>query len=399
MNNLVSIIVPVYNSQKTIKKCLESILNQTYKNIEVILVNDGGSDDSEKIILSYNDERIVYINNEHGGVSRARNTGIVRAKGKYIQFVDSDDHIEPIMVEKMLATSLKYDADIVVCNYTHPSIKNYLGNKIVDLTNYDELLGYYQTTFAGVVPWNKLYKRDVIKTLYDEEVGFCEDDLFGLANMFNAKRLVGIDDVLYHYYVAPADTSIDEMSCINKLANAEDFYLTKKTYWYMRNNLKSKCENIINQVLPTNLGEDFIYTREFDFMLWELLILNQVGVNKEGLIIEMTNIFNEEDFIKAINIRQKYGVKLKKFTMSKLAKIVRDYVDTCYVIIDDINKNKLELRPFYVCLNLFTQMFMERCAKHINPIDIISKSYVDLLENKDPEATYVNELFKGKEVA
>ena len=91
--SLISVIIPAYNAQKTIYRCLESILNQTYRNIEVIVVNDGSSDDTENICRQFEDERVRIVNQKNQGVSQARNTGIVLAQGKYICFVDSDDYV------------------------------------------------------------------------------------------------------------------------------------------------------------------------------------------------------------------------------------------------------------------------------------------------------------------
>ena len=100
---LISIIVPVYNVEKYLKKCLDSILSQTYKNFEVIIVNDGSPDNSQKIIDEYKkkDKRIIVLEKENGGLSSARNYGIEHANGKYISFVDADDYIEKDYVEKL----------------------------------------------------------------------------------------------------------------------------------------------------------------------------------------------------------------------------------------------------------------------------------------------------------
>lgn len=117
---MISIIIPVYNSEKTLKRCVDSILNQTFnRDIEILLVNDGSKDSSESICLEYqnNDKRIKYFKKENGGVSSARNLGIYEAKGEYIAFVDSDDYVEPNMYEIMLNKISKDGSDIVICGY------------------------------------------------------------------------------------------------------------------------------------------------------------------------------------------------------------------------------------------------------------------------------------------
>ena len=119
MNHLISIIVPAYNIEKYIGRCLDSILNQTYKNIEVIVVNDGSSDSTGSIIDDYSrkDDRVKPFHKENGGVSSARILGVNHAIGDYIGFVDGDDYVEPEMFEHLLNNALKYNADISHCGY------------------------------------------------------------------------------------------------------------------------------------------------------------------------------------------------------------------------------------------------------------------------------------------
>lgn len=119
MNDLISVIVPIYNVQDYLDKCINSIINQTYTNLEVILVNDGSTDDSEKICLNYmkNDGRIKYYKKINGGLADARNFGLEHATGKYIAFVDSDDYIEVAMFERMHDNITEYNADIAEIDF------------------------------------------------------------------------------------------------------------------------------------------------------------------------------------------------------------------------------------------------------------------------------------------
>ena len=119
-NNLISIIVPIYNVEKYLKKCIDSIINQTYKNLEIILVDDGSPDNCGKICDEYakKDNRIKVIHKENGGVSSARNVGVENATGEYIGFVDSDDYIEKDMYEVLINNLKKENADIsIISNY------------------------------------------------------------------------------------------------------------------------------------------------------------------------------------------------------------------------------------------------------------------------------------------
>ena len=122
---LISVIVPVYNVENYLPRCLDSIINQTYTNLEILLVDDGATDNSGKLCDEYaqKDNRIRVFHKENGGVSSARNMGLDNATGEYIAFVDSDDYIDKCMYEIMLNSSVQNNADIVVCGYLSQSIK------------------------------------------------------------------------------------------------------------------------------------------------------------------------------------------------------------------------------------------------------------------------------------
>ena len=115
----VSVVVPVYNSEKFLEYCIQSILNQTYTNIELILVNDGSTDNSLNICAKYKleDDRVVVINQKNMGVSVARNNGIIHATGEYLQFVDSDDFVDINMTEKLIYAAKENKASMVICGY------------------------------------------------------------------------------------------------------------------------------------------------------------------------------------------------------------------------------------------------------------------------------------------
>lgn len=157
----VSVIVPVYNVEKYIEKCLDSLLNQTLKDIEIIVVNDGSKDNSKEIIKEYeknNPEKIVYLEKQNGGLSDARNFGLPYAKGEYIAFVDSDDYVELDMYEKMYELAKKENSDMVECDFYW----EYPNKQKIDIGqiyyNQKEMLQK-----ARVVAWNKLIKRSILE--------------------------------------------------------------------------------------------------------------------------------------------------------------------------------------------------------------------------------------------
>lgn len=142
--NKVSLIVPVYNTSKYLEKCINSLINQTLKDIEIIIINDGSTDNSEKIIKKFNDKRIKYIAKQNEGIGKTRNLGIEKATGEYLAFVDSDDYLSIDFCKKMYTKATSDNCDIVICNFFEVR-HNLIGIKFNDfkdtnLKKYPELI-------------------------------------------------------------------------------------------------------------------------------------------------------------------------------------------------------------------------------------------------------------------
>jgi len=211
--NIVSIIVPVYNSGKYLHECIESILKQTYHNIEVILVNDGSTDESLNICKEYKrmDKRINLINKNNSGVSDTRNEGIQNSNGAYISFIDSDDYIEETMIEEMVNCIEKKKTDLVVCNYK----LDYSG-KILEksprLTSGDYLVKDINGkliddgTLTGILFGSVcfcLYKRTIIDNnsiQFDPKIKINEDGFFNISYILNCTSLYALSNAYLYYY-------------------------------------------------------------------------------------------------------------------------------------------------------------------------------------------------------
>lgn len=214
--SLISIIVPVYNTGKYLKKSIESVLYQTYEDLEVILVDDGSTDGSSAICDEYaqTDTRIKVIHKKNGGLSSARNAGIEIASGEYIAFVDSDDYILPNMYEKMLLEMKASESDIVMCSYLNVNESGcYLGK-----ANIQEWTGagidFLKKDGLGYnYAWNKLFRR----ALFDDlrfPLGKYFEDIFIMHDVFyKAKKVSLIPDALYIYQQREGSISVDLTSC------------------------------------------------------------------------------------------------------------------------------------------------------------------------------------------
>lgn len=204
----VSVIVPVYNVEKYISKCLESLVEQTLKEIEIIVVNDGSLDNSQKIIdkfvKQYPDKIKSYIK-ENGGQGSARNLGLKYAKGEYISFVDSDDFIDKDMLEKMYNLAKKDNSDIVICGNKNIT----MDNKIKSTENarlFDD--AKLNILFGKMAVWNKIYKRELIEKnnlQYRNNVWY-EDIDFSIIILLDDVKISFLDEPLYNYLLRPGST-------------------------------------------------------------------------------------------------------------------------------------------------------------------------------------------------
>ena len=205
---LISVIVPVYNQEKYLKSCLESIINQTYSNLEIIVVNDGSTDSTLDILNEYasKDSRIIVLNKENGGVSAARNTGIRKSTGEYIAFVDSDDWIHPQMYEYLYFLIKEYNADISSCSFG-----NRIEKSIIDYNQYDFITVFEKNEYlykyfklecqdTEYYPWNKLYRRELIDNNQFPVGIACGEDVFGTyKSVARAYSIVKSSKKLYYY--------------------------------------------------------------------------------------------------------------------------------------------------------------------------------------------------------
>lgn len=218
---LVSVIVPAYNAEKYIKRCITSILEQSYREIELIIVDDGSKDNTEKIISEYVkcDNRIIYIKQNNSGVSAARNKGFEISQGEYIMFADSDDWMAVDMIKSLVMEVKQKSADVVFCNYNmvdRDVIK--VCDDVIDYKVYDGKKINYITKnmFAGgkyfSAVWRGIYRSELIKrkNIKFVDVKFAEDLLFNIEYLLNCNKAVVIKQSLYNYF-RHEDSSLERL--------------------------------------------------------------------------------------------------------------------------------------------------------------------------------------------
>lgn len=272
MSELISVIVPVYKVEKYLRRCLNSIINQTFENLEIILVNDGSPDLCGDICEEYAslDPRVVVLHQENQGLSGARNSGISVSQGDYIAFVDSDDWLDFRYFEILYKNIVTTDSDISVCNY----LKTYDENEVISQYSYEvieltnlEALNYLNSTYYVqlVTAWGKLFKKEILGDITFPEGKLHEDEFVAHKLIFNASKIVLSTQQLYMYWqrhdsiTGKSDSLKNKLDVIDALYERADFYnyhnlinlrnLTYKKIFFNYLHLLSIIEKLNNKKL------------------------------------------------------------------------------------------------------------------------------------------------------
>jgi len=257
-NPLVSIIIPVFNVQSFISECIESVIKQSYSNLEIILINDGSLDNSGAICEEYalKDNRIKVIHKENGGLSDARNVGLDSAQGAYISFVDSDDVIDANFVQVLISLLLNSEASISICDYSLfstclPESPSQHDSCFQLFTGQYMLENLYSKKWVpkNVIAWNKLYKRSVWKELRYPE-GVIHEDEYVIHHIYDQVDQVAYSPIPLYYYRQREASITKEISAkrigdIVQLFNVREIYFKDRGYdLLVKENKKAKFLNI-----------------------------------------------------------------------------------------------------------------------------------------------------------
>lgn len=307
---LISIIVPIYNVKDYLDECVRSIINQSYSNIEIILVDDGSNDGSEDMCDSYGqiDRRIKVIHKLNGGLSDARNVGLSQASGEYIGFVDSDDFVDANMYEELIGLSLQYDADLVCARYDYVgadstySLSMANGDiKCIDSKDFlYYLIGGNDDIVSTYSVWDRLYKRSIIEKLTFPR-GMCyEDVVFSTKAIINSTKLVYINKFLYHYRIRQGSISHRNNENYDKrlitdrlpLQKEQIEWLKSKGYKQLANIAKASYYQEYLKILAINTYPEYEASinetiKMMRLSLSEILKLNMDISYKTKLLIKM----------------------------------------------------------------------------------------------------------------
>ncbi len=247
-----SVIVPVYKVEKYLSRCIESILNQTFTDYELILIDDGSPDNCPQICDEWakKDERIKVIHKENGGVALARNIGLDIMVGKYVTFIDSDDFIHDQMFSFMMSAIEKNDADIAVCSYTktNKSITPIeISNQYITLNNIESVSMLYDSkhSIAFITPWGKIIRSKLFCDIRFPVGKFVEDEFTTYKIFYNSKKTIFTEDKFYFYYTNTE--SFVQSAFSEKNLDALEAFKERILYFEQKNevSLTNQAKNVL----------------------------------------------------------------------------------------------------------------------------------------------------------
>ncbi len=326
---MVSIIVPIYNAEKTLTRCIDSILNQEYQDIELLLIDDESKDSSSDICMGFvkRDLRVKYFFQKNSGPSSARNNGLKNATGEYIQFVDSDDFIEPDMTKSLVETIENTGADLAICGYKA------IGNKNTRFIRYDTRIIAIAESFITEFEKSekmfnslctKLYKRKLITEVFNEKYVLAEDWVFNCHYISNIKSIAVIDKILYNYWaVAPSITRFNYRTnqeiLISQYSEIEEILKSKAkdndnlSFFY-----RNYIEDIINNAIMETRGR--ISYAEFKKKMEDFQhILNKCNIHQDAeLKDDIFLLKNKKYFSIYFKRKAKYKFQALKMTIKRI---------------------------------------------------------------------------------
>lgn len=262
MEDLVSIVVPVYNVEKYLKKSIESILNQTYKNVEILLVDDGSTDSSGQICDSFSkvDPRIRVFHKANGGLSDARNFGIEQMKGQYVAFIDSDDYISKDYVWKLYSSIKNNDSEVSICSF---SLVDEKGEKIKD-----ELLDSGEVCLSGkqilekvltadgyryVVAWNKLYRSTLFEKFQFKIGKLYEDEFLNYPLFWECQKVSIVEEPLYLYVqregsIVQSNMTLEKIKMKDEMHTSRIEFYSDKGHSFLH---EKACQQYCNWIVTT----------------------------------------------------------------------------------------------------------------------------------------------------
>lgn len=261
----VSIVIPVYNVEKYLSECLDSVINQTYKDLQIIIVDDGSTDSSGKICDQYaeKDNRITVIHQKNAGAANAKNTGLDNVKGEYLAFVDSDDWVEHNWIETLVNAMEKYDVDVVECGFDNVFVNEVEEGKVYtdgEMLTTEDYFIQYNENWVSVIFWNKFFRAELTEGIRFRKERRCIDDEFYTYKVVsNAKKMVRVSGILYHYRQRKSSAAHSEKNLLQITDDNLDV-LIERYRWITKRN-----KSLRNMYLKHDVDTLMFYSKNFLF--------------------------------------------------------------------------------------------------------------------------------------
>lgn len=335
-----SIVALVYNLEKYLPRCLDSLVNQTLKEIEILCVDDGSTDSAPQIIDEYAKkypQKVKAYHKENGGEFTTRNFGLEHASGEYITFVDTDDYVEPNWAEKLYDAAKSNNADMAVCGFERIDL---LTNKVVskDMTGYGHAVKEINPkddfcVFINPAPWNKIFKREKVKDLRFQNFRNFNDMIFLASSYSRINKIAFVPDVLYHYYLR-YDSQIHSVN--SKDVDNLKKYLLELKKLYEKENKYQEMKYIIDFMAFLHLGMSIMYRASYD---------KTIDIKK---MVKDTIVYLDKNFStwrKSPFLKFGYSLKkgFKRVALSVIAFLYRHHMAMVYIGIYRFAVDKLKI--------------------------------------------------------
>ncbi len=289
----VSVIIPVYNISTYLPQCLDSVLGQTYSDLEVLVIDDGSADGSQKICDNYAaaDNRILVIHQENAGAANAKNKGLDLASGAYLTFLDGDDYVDPNWIEKLVNALETNQADLVECSFVREFKDHSEAGNEADYTNQmfsaSEYMAQYLDRWTNSLFWNKLFKAELTKDVRFRKERRCIDDEFYTYKITgSAKRIVRIADELYHYRQRRSGAVFSQDKSLQRTDDALEI-IEERYKW-----IESHFPNLRSYVLRHDVSNMHFFARCFPFTKSSMKVFRRIS--KKYLVECIINHYNSE---------------------------------------------------------------------------------------------------------
>lgn len=262
MSGTISVVIPVYNVEKYLKECLDSVIGQTYQNLQIILVDDGSTDSSGSICDEYaqKDERIKVVHQKNQGAGAAKNTGLELVKGEYVSLIDSDDYISNTFYETMIKAMNQYRSDVAQCLFDNRFVDRAFKRKYYFLTSKTRRIGQKQFLFEMLYDWkyaifaNKVFKAELLGDARFPVGRKIDDEFFTYKLICNAKAVVNVNEHLYHYRMRQSsvmnDNSRDKLNQDRLDCFKERYAYVSKRYPSLRRDYYLHLSENFSEVYP-----------------------------------------------------------------------------------------------------------------------------------------------------